>query len=148
MTLFGLPVCIFHTLRNIAAMVFFAVFANQRLFVKTMYILPIHTSSLLSPQMIFRTLATVVVAIFAVEVVRADMYLHNMRGSNNRLDEARRDRNNANRYVCIQHSPLFLFPFEKKCFFFLGGRKDSTRLNVPRPTHSLASTIVYSMPPR
>lgn len=118
MTLFGLPVCIFHTLRNIAAMVFFAVFANQRLFVKTMYILPIHTSSLFSPQMIFRTLATVVVAIFAVEVVRADMYLHNMRGSNNRLDEARRDRNNANRYVCIQHSLLFLFPFEKKCFFF------------------------------
>jgi hypothetical protein len=28
----------------------------------------------------------------------ADMYLQNMRGSNNRLDEARRDRNNANRY--------------------------------------------------
>ena len=37
------------------------------------------------------------VVLASVEVVRADMYLHNMRGSNNRLDEARRDRNNANR---------------------------------------------------
>jgi len=54
--------------------------------------------------MIFRTLATVVVAIFAVEVVRADMYLHNMRGSNNRLDEARRDRNNANRLFDSQNN--------------------------------------------
>ena len=32
-----------------------------------------------------------------VASVSADMYLINMRGSNNRLDEARRDRNNANR---------------------------------------------------
>ena len=32
-------------------------------------------------------------------VASADMYLQNIRGSNNRLDEANRDRNNANRYV-------------------------------------------------
>ncbi len=31
--------------------------------------------------------------------VTADIYLHNMRGSNNRLDEANRDRDNANRSV-------------------------------------------------
>jgi len=42
-----------------------------------------------------------------------DMYLQNMRGSNNRLDEANRDRDNANRFVSI-HSfitnfqPVFL----------------------------------------
>jgi hypothetical protein len=29
--------------------------------------------------------------------VHADMYFHNPRGSNNRLDEAKRERNNANR---------------------------------------------------
>eukprot|EP00730_Choanoeca_flexa_P007634 TRINITY_DN12364_c0_g1_i1.p1 TRINITY_DN12364_c0_g1~~TRINITY_DN12364_c0_g1_i1.p1 ORF type:complete len:1352 (+),score=367.27 TRINITY_DN12364_c0_g1_i1:132-4187(+) len=36
--------------------------------------------------------------------VNADMYLHNMRGSNNRLDEARRDRNNANRLFDSQNN--------------------------------------------
>ena len=36
-------------------------------------------------------------ALLAASVCRADMYLHNMRGSNNRLKEANRDRDNANR---------------------------------------------------
>lgn len=35
---------------------------------------------------------------------QADVYLHNMRGSNNRLDEARRDRNNANRMFDSQNN--------------------------------------------
>ena len=35
---------------------------------------------------------------FIISMVHADMYLHNMRGSNNRLDEQNRDRDNANRY--------------------------------------------------
>jgi hypothetical protein len=37
--------------------------------------------------------------------VQADMYLQNMRGSNNRLDEANRDRDNANR--CVPIVPWF-----------------------------------------
>eukprot|EP00054_Salpingoeca_dolichothecata_P028231 m.212749 g.212749 ORF g.212749 m.212749 type:complete len:1339 (+) comp26162_c0_seq2:104-4120(+) len=36
--------------------------------------------------------------------VQADVYLHNFRGSNNRLDEARRDRNNANRLFDSQNN--------------------------------------------
>jgi hypothetical protein len=36
--------------------------------------------------------------------VDADMYMHNMRGSNNRLDEARRDRNNGNRMFDSQNN--------------------------------------------
>ena len=32
------------------------------------------------------------------DYVVGDMYLHNPRGSNNRLDEATRERRNANRY--------------------------------------------------
>ena len=37
-------------------------------------------------------------------VARADIYLHNMRGSNNRLDEANRERNNANRLFDSQNN--------------------------------------------
>jgi hypothetical protein len=44
------------------------------------------------------------VAVSSIEMVRGDMYLHNMRGSNNRLDEARRDRNNANRLFDSQNN--------------------------------------------
>ncbi|CAB4024110.1 DD3-3-like [Paramuricea clavata] len=36
--------------------------------------------------------------------VQADMYLHNPRGSNNRLDEAKRERNNANRLFDSQNN--------------------------------------------
>lgn len=39
-----------------------------------------------------------------VAAVHADMYFHNPRGSNNRLDEARRDRNNANRLFDSQNN--------------------------------------------
>ena len=46
-----------------------------------------------------RVTAAVAVASALAVVCNADTYLHNMRGSNNRLDEARRDRNNANRCV-------------------------------------------------
>eukprot|EP01137_Pigoraptor_chileana_P029784 Opistho-2@15443 len=35
---------------------------------------------------------------------QADIYMHNLRGSNNRLDEARRDRNNANRLFDSQNN--------------------------------------------
>ena len=42
-----------------------------------------------------------------VALVDADMYLHNMRGSNNRLNEANRDRDNGNRcancLACIEY---------------------------------------------
>lgn len=37
------------------------------------------------------------VAVVLCAMTHADMYLHNMRGSNNRLDERNRDRNNGNR---------------------------------------------------
>jgi len=37
-------------------------------------------------------------------MVNGDTYLHNMRGSNNRLDEANRDRNNANRLFDSQNN--------------------------------------------
>ena len=47
--------------------------------------------------MLSQFLAMTAVVAVVVDMARADMYLHNMRGSNNRLDEARRDRNNANR---------------------------------------------------
>lgn len=40
-----------------------------------------------------------ILALALVAAASADMYLQNGRGSNNRLDEARRDRDNANRYV-------------------------------------------------
>ena len=36
---------------------------------------------------------------FVVAVIKADVYLHNPRGSNNRLNENTANRNNANR-VC------------------------------------------------
>lgn len=42
-------------------------------------------------------LAVLLVALFAISSVRADIYLNSPRGSNNRLDEANRDRTNANR---------------------------------------------------
>ncbi|EGD81580.1 hypothetical protein PTSG_02295 [Salpingoeca rosetta] len=48
-------------------------------------------------------LALVVVAALVASTT-ADMYLQNMRGSNNRLDEARRDRNNANRLFDSQNN--------------------------------------------
>jgi hypothetical protein len=47
-------------------------------------------------KMNMRSTITVVLAT-VIAVANADMYMHNMRGSNNRLDEANRDRNNANR---------------------------------------------------
>lgn len=46
----------------------------------------------------------IAVASALVAVANADIYLHNMRGSNNRLDEARRDRNNANRLFDSQNN--------------------------------------------
>jgi hypothetical protein len=45
-----------------------------------------------------------IVAAALVAAVNADIYLHNPRGSNNRLDEARRDRNNANRLFDSQNN--------------------------------------------
>ena len=39
----------------------------------------------------------VVVACALVSSVCADVYMHNMRGSNNRLNEANAERNNGNR---------------------------------------------------
>lgn len=39
-----------------------------------------------------------------VGIASADMYLHNMRGSNNRLHEANRDRDNANRLFDSQNN--------------------------------------------
>ena len=45
-----------------------------------------------------------VLVLALVALVQADMYLHNPRGSNNRLDEARRDRNNANRLFDSQNN--------------------------------------------
>lgn len=39
-----------------------------------------------------------------VVAVHADVYMHNPRGSNNRLDEARRDRNNGNRVFDSQNN--------------------------------------------
>lgn len=46
----------------------------------------------------------IIVASALAAVANADIYLHNMRGSNNRLDEARRDRNNANRVFDSQNN--------------------------------------------
>eukprot|EP00051_Salpingoeca_urceolata_P010125 m.123447 g.123447 ORF g.123447 m.123447 type:complete len:1382 (-) comp16588_c0_seq1:189-4334(-) len=48
--------------------------------------------------------ATVAFVALLPLLASADMYLHNMRGSNNRLDEARRDRNNANRLFDSQNN--------------------------------------------
>eukprot|EP00039_Didymoeca_costata_P017920 m.331362 g.331362 ORF g.331362 m.331362 type:complete len:1488 (-) comp16713_c0_seq1:193-4656(-) len=45
-----------------------------------------------------------IIATSLVSAVYSDMYLHNARGSNNRLDEARRDRNNANRLFDSQNN--------------------------------------------
>ena len=45
-----------------------------------------------------------VLVLALVALVQADMYLHNPRGCNNRLDEARRDRNNANRLFDSQNN--------------------------------------------
>lgn len=41
---------------------------------------------------------------FVLLSVRADVYLHSVRGSNNRLDEANRERNNANRMFDSQNN--------------------------------------------
>eukprot|EP00056_Hartaetosiga_gracilis_P013768 m.231079 g.231079 ORF g.231079 m.231079 type:complete len:1329 (-) comp13895_c4_seq1:92-4078(-) len=52
-------------------------------------------------------LSLVVAVVLALTVphnVNGDMYLQNMRGSNNRLDEARRDRDNANRLFDSQNN--------------------------------------------
>eukprot|EP00043_Microstomoeca_roanoka_P013090 m.127830 g.127830 ORF g.127830 m.127830 type:complete len:1330 (+) comp15664_c4_seq1:258-4247(+) len=49
-----------------------------------------------------KSVAVVVALLMAT--ARADMYLQNMRGSNNRLDEARRDRDNANRLFDSQNN--------------------------------------------
>lgn len=46
----------------------------------------------------------VVAAAAALACVRADVYLHQLKGSNNRLDEANRDRNNANRLFDSQNN--------------------------------------------
>ena len=43
-------------------------------------------------------------ALALLAVCRADFYLHNMRGSNNRLNEANRDRDNANRLFDSQNN--------------------------------------------
>jgi len=43
-------------------------------------------------------------AAMLVMTANADIYMHNPRGSNNRLDEARRDRNNANRVFDSQNN--------------------------------------------
>jgi len=48
--------------------------------------------------------ATKLMLLALAAVASADMYLQNMRGSNNRLDEARRDRNNANRLFDSQNN--------------------------------------------
>lgn len=45
-----------------------------------------------------------VVVLALVATAQADMYLQNMRGSNNRLDEANRDRDNANRLFDSQNN--------------------------------------------
>lgn len=42
--------------------------------------------------------------ILLLGIVRADIYFHNPRGSNNRLDEAKRERNNANRLFDSQNN--------------------------------------------
>lgn len=47
---------------------------------------------------------SVLLATTLMTAVMGDMYLHNARGSNNRLDEARRDRNNANRLFDSQNN--------------------------------------------
>jgi len=50
-----------------------------------------------------RILAAVAAAVI-VSCAQADVYLHTIRGSNNRLDEANRDRNNANRVFDSQNN--------------------------------------------
>ena len=44
-----------------------------------------------------RSLAFLTVTLFVAATVRADIYFHNPRGSNNRLNEKTADRDNANR---------------------------------------------------
>eukprot|EP00052_Salpingoeca_macrocollata_P011461 m.88360 g.88360 ORF g.88360 m.88360 type:complete len:1333 (+) comp18065_c0_seq1:247-4245(+) len=48
--------------------------------------------------------STTLVLIALLGCAAADMYMQNMRGSNNRLDEANRDRNNANRLFDSQNN--------------------------------------------
>jgi len=50
------------------------------------------------------TKLTAAAAAMLVVAVNADIYMHNPRGSNNRLDEARRDRNNGNRVFDSQNN--------------------------------------------
>jgi hypothetical protein len=45
-----------------------------------------------------------VICLLASGQIHADVYLHNPRGSNNRLNEATRDRNNANRLFDSQNN--------------------------------------------
>lgn len=45
-----------------------------------------------------------IIIIFALKHVHCDIYFHNPRGSNNRLDEQGRERNNANRMFDSQNN--------------------------------------------
>lgn len=48
--------------------------------------------------------AAIATLVALLPAAHADIYLHNMRGSNNRLDERNRDRNNANRLFDSQNN--------------------------------------------
>lgn len=45
-----------------------------------------------------------VAMLISVQLISADIYLHNPRGSNNRLDEANRERTNAKRLFDSQNN--------------------------------------------
>lgn len=75
--------------------------------------------------------------IFLVGVVsvNGDVYMHNPRGSNNRLNERSANRNNGNRMfdsqVCASYihsacnrAPSFLYPSKKSLFFFLKRKRE------------------------
>jgi hypothetical protein len=47
---------------------------------------------------------TFLVGFLCLQTVTGDIYMHNLRGSNNRLDEEGRERNNANRLFDSQNN--------------------------------------------
>lgn len=56
--------------------------------------------------------------IFTFGFVKGDMYMHSFRGSNNRLDEANRERNNANRLFDSRKFTKFCFFLDDLNLFF------------------------------
>ena len=56
----------------------------------------------------------------ALQNAYADIYMHNMRGSNNRLDEQGRARNNANRMFDSQNNNRGGYNVGNNMYYFTG----------------------------